>query len=127
MPRVMAAQLNIDGAFCLMLLIKSRKSRFGAIWGRKTACRSQQLQGRLIRNFTVIVRKKRIYFVFKLHKFRVALSLNCGAKYTDLHASKCRDTDRPLWSALWNYTTFRHPGKGPSRSSASKIRARKKI
>jgi len=35
MPNVMAAQSNRGGTICWTLLIKSWKSRSGAIWGRK--------------------------------------------------------------------------------------------
>ena len=43
MLKVMAAQPNIGGALCWMLLIKLRKSRSGAICDDKTARRSQKL------------------------------------------------------------------------------------
>jgi len=54
------AQRDIGGALCWMLLSKLRKCRSGTIWGRKkTLRRSQQLQGRRMRNLEVMVRKTR--------------------------------------------------------------------
>jgi len=60
MPNVMADRSNIGGALWGMLFSKSRKYWAGAIWGRKkTARRSQQLQGRYTRNLAVTVRERR--------------------------------------------------------------------
>ena len=78
---------------CWMLLRKSQKFRSDPIWGR------QQLQGRHVRNLAVMVWKnvdECISFsfwicspVFKLHKFNIAPSPNCGSKFAVFWPSKC--------------------------------------